>query len=63
MLSREQKADLVAFLRSLTDESLLHDPRFANPGANSRKADRLVDGACRYSSVIVGATVVKMVGR
>jgi cytochrome c peroxidase len=30
-LTHEQKADLVAFLRSLTDESLLHDPRFADP--------------------------------
>ena len=26
-----QRADLVAFLRSLTDEELLRDPRFANP--------------------------------
>ena len=26
-----QRADLTAFLRSLTDEALLHDPRFANP--------------------------------
>ena len=26
-----QRADLIAFLRSLTDEPLLHDPRFANP--------------------------------
>jgi hypothetical protein len=23
--------DLIAFLRSLTDEPLLHDPRFSNP--------------------------------
>ncbi len=30
-LSPEQREDLIAFLRSLTDESLLHDPRFANP--------------------------------
>ena len=37
-LSAEQRADLVAFLESLTDESLLRDPRFANPwpAANSR---------------------------
>ncbi len=30
-LTTEQRADLVAFLRSLTDEAVLHDPRFANP--------------------------------
>ncbi len=30
-LTPEQRADLIAFLRSLTDEELLHDPRFANP--------------------------------
>jgi cytochrome c peroxidase len=30
-LSLEQREDLIAFLRSLTDEPLLHDPRFANP--------------------------------
>lgn len=29
-----QRADLVEFLRSLTDEPLLHDPRFANPWIN-----------------------------
>ena len=26
-----QRADLIAFLRSLTDDELLRDPRFANP--------------------------------
>jgi cytochrome c peroxidase len=30
-LSPGDRADLLAFLRSLTDESLLHDPRFSNP--------------------------------
>ena len=30
-LSAEQRDDLIAFLRSLTDEPLLHDRRFANP--------------------------------
>jgi cytochrome c peroxidase len=30
-LSPEQRDDLIAFLRSLTDEPLLHDPRFSNP--------------------------------
>ncbi len=31
MLSTEQRADLIAYLRSFTDEALLHDPRFSNP--------------------------------
>jgi cytochrome c peroxidase len=30
-LTAEQRADLVAFLHSLTDGPLLTDPRFANP--------------------------------
>jgi cytochrome c peroxidase len=30
-LSREDRADLVAFLESLTDEAVLRDPRFATP--------------------------------
>jgi len=30
-LSAAQRKDLVEFLKSLTDESVLHDPRFANP--------------------------------
>jgi cytochrome c peroxidase len=30
-LTTEQRGDLIAFLHSLTDEALLHDPRFANP--------------------------------
>ena len=30
-LSPEQRGDLIAFLESLTDEGVLHDPRFANP--------------------------------
>lgn len=30
-ITQDQRADLVAFLQSLTDEALLHDPRFANP--------------------------------
>jgi len=34
-LTAEQKADLVAFLGSLTDEALLRDPRFGNPWAES----------------------------
>jgi cytochrome c peroxidase len=30
-LSRQDREDLVEFLKSLTDEAVLHDPRFANP--------------------------------
>ena len=30
-LSRQDRADLIAFLKSLTDEEVRHDPRFANP--------------------------------
>ncbi len=30
-LTKEQRADLIAFLQSLTDEALLRDPRFGNP--------------------------------
>lgn len=30
-LSAGEKADVVAFLESLTDEAFLHDPAFANP--------------------------------
>lgn len=30
-LTQEQRDDLIAFLRSLTDEALLRDPRFSNP--------------------------------
>lgn len=30
-LTHEERADLIAFLTSLTDEALLNDPRFANP--------------------------------
>ena len=31
MLTADQRADFLAFLNSLTDEALLHDPRFADP--------------------------------
>jgi hypothetical protein len=31
VLTSDQPADLVAFLRSLTDDALLRDPRFGNP--------------------------------
>ena len=30
-LSSQDRADLIAFLQSLTDDEVLHDPRFANP--------------------------------
>jgi cytochrome c peroxidase len=30
-LSAQNKTDLIEFLRSLTDDAVLHDPRFANP--------------------------------
>jgi cytochrome c peroxidase len=30
-LTTEQRDDLIAFLRSLTDENVLHDRRFSNP--------------------------------
>jgi len=36
MLPPEQRSDLVAFLRSLTDEALLRDPRFADPWVKAR---------------------------
>lgn len=35
-LSDEERADLLAFLESLTDESVLSDPRFSNPFTHSR---------------------------
>ncbi|MCM3878660.1 MAG: hypothetical protein ND807_00995 [Vicinamibacterales bacterium] len=35
-LTPAQRADLVAFLESLTDEVLLRDPRFANPWVPAR---------------------------
>jgi len=35
-LTKDQRADLVVFLQSLTDEPLLRDPRFANPWTQAR---------------------------
>ncbi len=35
-LTAAQRADLIAFLESLTDDALLHDPRFANPWPGGR---------------------------
>jgi cytochrome c peroxidase len=36
-LTTEQRADLIAFLQSLTDEVLLDDPEFANPWPSARQ--------------------------
>jgi cytochrome c peroxidase len=36
-MTAAQRADLVAFLRTLTDEEVLRDPRFANPWVGARK--------------------------
>ena len=36
-LSRQEVADLVAFMQSLTDESFVNNPKFANPFLNGRK--------------------------
>jgi cytochrome c peroxidase len=41
MLTAEQRADLVAFLQSLTDEALLEDPRFSDPWPFERRADQI----------------------
>ncbi|MGD1091166.1 MAG: hypothetical protein ABSB35_04135 [Bryobacteraceae bacterium] len=30
-MTSQNRADLVAFLKSLTDEALLHDPRYCDP--------------------------------
>ncbi len=30
-MTAQNRADLVEFLRSLTDETVLHDPRFSDP--------------------------------
>ncbi len=37
IISPSQKADVVAFLESLTDEEFLHDPRFSNPWSTEAK--------------------------
>lgn len=38
-LSLQEKSDLIAFLKTLTDDEFLHSPRFSNPWAEKRKAD------------------------
>jgi cytochrome c peroxidase len=35
-LTPQEKRDLVAFLRSLTDSTFLRDPRFTNPWRSAR---------------------------
>jgi len=39
-LTEGEKHDLVEFLRSLTDEGLLHDPRWSDPWSSGEKAGR-----------------------
>jgi len=36
-LAPRNRADLIEFLRSLTDDELLHDPRFGNPWEQQSK--------------------------
>jgi cytochrome c peroxidase len=37
-ISSDERADLIAFLESLTDNAVIHDPRFADPGKKSKPA-------------------------
>ena len=39
-LTADQKRDLIAFLNSLTDEALLHDPAFSNPWTTAQEEAR-----------------------
>ena len=39
-LTEGEKHDLVEFLRSLTDEGLLHDPRWSDPWSSVEKVGR-----------------------
>jgi cytochrome c peroxidase len=36
----DQRADVLAFLNSLTDDALLHDPRFADPWTQAAQETR-----------------------
>ncbi len=36
-LTEEERADLIAFLMALTDDDVLHDPRFANPWPKEKR--------------------------
>jgi cytochrome c peroxidase len=37
-VSPQERADLIAFLESLTDDGVLHDQRFGDPSARSKRA-------------------------
>ena len=39
-ITDEDKRDLIEFLKSLTDQELLHDPRWSNPWSSAEKAGR-----------------------
>jgi len=39
-LTEDEKHDLVEFLRSLTDEELLHDPKWSDPWSSGENAGR-----------------------
>ena len=39
-LTESEKRDLLEFLRSLTDEGLLHDPRWSDPWGAAEKVGR-----------------------
>jgi cytochrome c peroxidase len=39
-LTPQNRADLVAFLESLTDEGVTHDPRFADPRPREKVVSR-----------------------
>src|SRR5258708_6728048 len=40
VLSRDQRRDLIAFLETLTDDELLHNPSFSNPWTPAHKEAR-----------------------
>jgi cytochrome c peroxidase len=44
-ITAEENADLVAFLKSLTDTAFLGDPRFASPFGRGSDARRPGDGS------------------
>lgn len=50
-ISESEKSDLIAFLESLTDDSLLADPRYADPcGATSNSVENCVTRQDQYVS-------------
>jgi cytochrome c peroxidase len=36
-ISAQERADLIAFLQSLTDEQFLRDPRYSNPWTHEER--------------------------